>query len=126
MNEELVENLRDASQYMTGIVSTLKNWVPIPTLLIEAANTIEELSKKVDEWQEEACKWNNEYYYLLDNTPRWIPVTDHTPKYNGYYIVCDNDNDVFTAYFGNTTKNWWTEKTVTHWMPRPEPPKEET
>lgn len=103
--EELVNQLRHPWQY-NGLIAQLTN---------SAADAIEVLIEVIQ---------NHEFLESLIK-PCWIPVTDHTPKYSGYYLVCDNDNDVYTAYFGNTTKSWWTEKVVTHWMPRPDPVKEE-
>lgn len=68
MYDELIKRLREPCQYENCI------------LCQQAADAIEELSKKIDEWREEACKWNSEYYNLLDNMPCWIPVTEDTPS----------------------------------------------
>ncbi len=89
--------------------------------LQESADAIEALQKLTDA-QLDIIKQYQEQF----SKTRWIPVTDHTPKYSGYYLVCDTDEHVYTAWFGNTTKHWWTEGVVTHWMMRPEPPKKET
>ena len=109
MYEEQVKRLRYKASKLN-----YNGWVDTAVSLEEAADTIEKLIKVIQ---------NHNFLKSLIK-PYWIPVTDHTPKYSGYYLVCDNDDDVYTAYFGNTTKNWWTEKVVTYWMPRPEPPKE--
>lgn len=120
MNEELVENLRDASRYMAGTISTLKNWVPIPTLLTEAANVIEKRSK-----------------------PRWIPVTEALPESIDDDVLVTDGEGCAVGYWRPDAQAWdstdfgWLENrseppcgihTVTHWMPLPplpEPPKEE-
>lgn len=140
MYEELMGNLRDASQYMAGTVSTLKNWVPVPTLLTEAADAIEELFGKVEQ------------------SPRWIPVTEQLPEecegldwHEDLMIrftsvwCCDvktgtlevrnrlqgkmTGNEFLDQYTKDTdyhwSKSWWEP---THWMPivpLPQPPKEE-
>ena len=60
----------------------------------------------------------------------WISVKDRLPEedkevlaYNGAYMI-------IAAYATNPTKYWYTitgsvTRTITHWMPLPEPPKEE-
>lgn len=67
---------------------------------------------------------------------RWIPATERLPKYgdwvlgigpkNGYY-VCEYRGMSHFVYGGDSP--WFSAKgraiTVTHWMPLPEPPKEE-
>lgn len=83
-------------------------------------------------------------------TPKWIPVTEHLPEENGRYLTVmhrtvdqqycnylfDDDTEVrITRYYQGEWKvpqysqGWINEAitdTVTHWMPLPEPPKEET
>ena len=74
----------------------------------------------------------------MENTTRWIPVTEEPPLKvgddgyngylvyaNGYYEVADYTTDKFdnVPYFH---VNGEYEPDVTHWMPLPEPPKEET
>ena len=63
---------------------------------------------------------------------RWIPVTERLPENiaNRVLVVCERSNGVFYAHY---EKPFWinleTDKpfisTVTHWIPLPEPPKEE-
>ena len=62
---------------------------------------------------------------------RWIPVTERLPENiaNRVLVVCERSNGVFYAHY---EKPFWinleTDKpfisTVTHWIPLPEPPKE--
>ena len=81
----------------------------------------------------------------------WISVKDRLPDAAGYEcLVCAvnenyNQTHVFTAHTGYGEPGWWTGNThymsritspsdnrlhpalnVTHWMPLPEPPKEES
>ena len=87
---------------------------------------------------------------LLSND-NWISVKDRLPDAAGYeclvYAINENTNQphIFTAHTGYGEPGWWTgnvhymAKTknpsdnslhsalkVTHWMPLPEPPKEES
>ena len=80
----------------------------------------------------------------------WINVKDRLPDYAGYEcLVCAvneiyNQTHVFTAHTGYGEPGWWTSNVhymsrakspcdnslhpalkITHWMPLPEPPKEE-
>ena len=70
---------------------------------------------------------------LIDEQPTiggWISVEERLPEedkdvlaYNGAYMI-------IAAYATNPTKYWYTitgsvTRTITHWMPLPEPPKEE-
>ena len=81
---------------------------------------------------------------------KWIPVTERLPDIGGCYLVVvkykydfekeyNYDTDVATFHFGYESKyidgQWntyvdWDEGQqylhVTHWMPLPEPPKEES
>ena len=68
--------------------------------------------------------------------PRWIPVTERLPKYGDWvlgigpkrgYRVCEYRGITHFPYGGDIP--WFSAKgrsiTITHWMPLPEPPKEE-
>lgn len=101
-------------------------------LLTEAADAIEELSRE----NESLAKSVNEASEILRK--RWIPVTETPPRKvgddgynsylvyaNGYYEVADYTTDKL----GNVLcfhVNGEYEPDVTHFMPLPEPPKEET
>lgn len=106
--------------------------------MCESADAIEKLSKKVEEWQEEACKWNNEYYNLLDNTPDWIPMTERPPEEELAFYQCYTDAGMVVQCLWTNNRTglgplgeWgWRftdvppRQKVTHWMLLPEPPKE--
>jgi len=122
MYEELVKRLRYCAisdnqcsecKYHGGSPDGSKMCLDV--LMEDTADAIEELSK-----------------------PRWIPVTEEPPLKvgddgyngylvyaNGYYEVADYTIDKFdnAPYFH---VNGEYEPTVTHFMPLPEPPKEET
>ena len=105
---------------------------------LEAVNTILFDGKTIMQWIEEI------------KATRWISVKDRLPDVSGLYIVCCNDEgsyygegiwyasgvivcaDTYVDKNGRVTWNWCEGATeydldgiVTHWMPLPEPPKEE-
>ena len=68
--------------------------------------------------------------------PRWIPITERLPKYGDWvlgigkrkgYYVCEYRG---LSHFYSGDEPWFSSKgravNVTHWMPLPEPPKEDT
>lgn len=69
--------------------------------------------------------------YLIENgvtVQRWIPVTERVPKHMQPVLVCRNDGKVEQGY--KDVNDWWKvygtrTKKITHWMPLPEPPKED-
>ena len=94
---------------------------PGPCIVIQAANLLEAQQKRIAEL-EAALREQEER--------RWIPVTERLPDdsipstfylcyWNGYIRVCKywRARKVFELR-GKTVK-------VTHWMPLPEPPKED-
>ena len=125
MYDKLVKRLREPCQYENCV------------LCQDAADAIEELQQTAehykgcsDDWYKEAC----DYKAML---PRWIPVTERLPEerhpvlvtYLGYndklpksdmVAMCD-DGDWYWYYDESKCK-----VAITHWMPLPEPPKEET
>lgn len=133
--DELVKRLREPCPYENCV------------LCQQAADAIEELQKKVAEWQEDACKWNNEYYHLLDNKPRWISVEDALPEKNGRYLVRykrdivldytevhDDEARIMRFFVGDGWRYPFLcqpelrkaeQQTVTHWMALPGLPVEE-
>jgi len=65
-------------------------------------------------------------------SPRWIPVTERLPEEDGMYLVHGKwsasgrkvtDTCEFYVHDGYFRAAWNFD--VTHWMPLPEPPKEE-
>lgn len=88
-------------------------------LIKEAADAIEELQNKLNLWRQ-------------DKIRRWIPVSERLPEQNTRVIG-------FMAWKGITAieyqhGKWYSidhlqplpNEAVTHWMPLPEPPKEDT
>lgn len=78
--------------------------------------------------------------YLLDSgvtVQDWIPVTESLPGNEGTYLVYTERGSVYASHFytekrfasGYVREAQWSQRgtvKVTHWMPLPLPPKEET
>ena len=117
MHDELVKRLRaqaDAERYFVGE----------DMLYDKAADVIEELSTQFD-------NMNEENIALYGALPKWIPVTEELPESDTNVLVKSGsfvsvwslrEGDVYWedeySYFHDMCE-------VTHWMPIPEPPKEE-
>lgn len=116
MYDELVMRLRELSRefYLND------NDRDTETILVQASDAIEALSGKDT------------------NVPRWIPVTERKPKTDDIVIVAIHDDSGDTPYDVTNVGFfldvyplgvWVVENErcnyVTHWMPLPEPPKEE-
>ena len=78
----------------------------------------------------EACRMGME---ALERT-RWIPCSERLPEKNDQWVLClCVSGAIEVLKFDYTMWNWdaqypgrcYMENYVTHWMPLPEPPKEE-
>lgn len=125
MYDELIKRLRKTSMNL-GEMDT------VSVLLLDAANAIEELSKKM----ESAC-WGCKCEKIEQTS--WISVAERLPNCNGCYLVwrphffggeigmpsiCyfDGSNTWHDSYGVDFTRTLHPED-VTYWMPLPEPPK---
>ena len=127
MYDELVKRLRERSVFLFPHHGESRSYDA--DLMHEAADAIEELSKLVDE---SIPKDDAEIIIAEVAKPRWIPVTERLPEEHGWYLcavksffgkgsfvdACKYDGHYFVQD-GLATER------VTHWMPLPEPPKEE-
>lgn len=77
--------------------------------------------------------WQGAAEFAKENKPKWIPVMERLPEKEQCYLVVLNNRTVdFCFYtkrcgFGMYLAKKWegANDEVTHWMPLPEPPKEE-
>lgn len=133
MYEELIAKLRDHAEWYNEEIWAMP--ITIIADLSQAADAIEELSKgqkhlaeQVAKWQAEAVKGDCEAWLSEQDKPRWIPVTERLPEKEDEAVIVwekqgfalidwrhDNKWAVLDNNFG----------IATHWMPLPEPPKEE-
>lgn len=129
MYDELVKALRNMSKM--GV-----KYGMAAVKMQEAADTIEELSVLCASQSKDCSEAIAKYIDLWERQPHWIPVTERLPNPKDLVLVCNEFGGVHYGYFESnkrwyTANNWladaWTVMpNVTHWMPLPEPPKEET
>lgn len=100
-------------------------------LFREAADAIEELQKDLERskeyevfWEKEANEALKKFQVAVASKPRWIPVTERLPEKNTWVLA-------YCKYKGHVVdymdiNGLWSYGNITHWMPLPEPPKEDT
>ena len=118
MYEELVKELREPCPHENCVICQ------------KAADAIEDL--------EFACnRYEKDYKDLCAYLPKWIPVTERLPKYGTPVLAYGSRGGIFIAKYERARTEWdidywWKLNSSihvcnpTHWMPLPEPPKEET
>ena len=113
MYEELVKQLR-ASEAYGGEDAYM---------IGQAADAIEERCQQVDKFMEEAAR-------LYSKQPKWIPVKERLPDEDDEVLVVAvnvfNHDDRWVSIDWLYSGGWQQHEIVTHWMPLPTPPKEET
>lgn len=103
----------------------------------------EKMEKKMLDWQAVADEhweaYQHWFHNYMNDVPKWIPVTERLPEKRKYVLVRYKNNDMAVAcwFDGDEDILFWRAMTdegwcadcdtdPTHWMPLPEPPKEET
>ena len=132
MYDELVERLRFAvyEEDTDGIVRILE----------EAADAIEDLSMRLHGDEAAIAGMKREIERMVvAGKPNWIPVTERLPENQGPFLARYGFGDVSKEtgqffygvlyyFYADAAPHWQHESAgieVTHWMPLPEPPKEE-
>lgn len=119
MYEKLVKRLRKAAGPAIDFPDTLYD---------EAADAIEELSKLAEVNAKRAMKWAADAE-KAEETLRWIPVTERLPGRE--WVLCKCRANIYEVlslrdgYWYHDPQYQYMSGFVTHWMPLPEPPKEE-
>ena len=119
-NDQITKKLRDlyVAYKVTG------NMKP-GQILADAADAIEDLESKLSDLMDK--------YIKLAARTEWIPVTERLPKEDGMYLVHGKwsasgrkvtDTCEFFVHDGYFRASWNFD--VTHWMPIPQTPKEES
>lgn len=140
MYDELIKWLRDSEHQIDCCICDRDCCYPDgkvhgKCIIIEAADAIEELSMKLhgDEAAISGMKREIERMVVADK-PRWIPVTERLPEQGKRYLVIRFDEVTKTRFIDilwhDAHDLWWNrlykgQYNVTHWMPLPQPPKEE-
>lgn len=116
MYDKLVSRIRFACEIIEG---------PTADLLTEAADAIENASK--------AYQMMAEAYEAEVTKQGWIPVTERLPEVK-QEVLCACQAGIFEVlkYVNGINGPWYKDSRhvymsgfVTHWMPLPEPPKED-
>ena len=126
MYEELIKRLKDYYTARKGEIAELTE---------EAADAIEELVASVEGYKASTYVQFIEHghYTEMKFIPKWIPVTERLPDTCNPVLIClhwglDDYEITVGEYWGNSkgSPGWGIfDPYVTHWMPLPEPPKEE-
>ena len=123
-------------------------------IIIEAADAIEERDRHILTLQHEMMAEAESHTALverlskqnkkleevvktaIDLIPCWIPVTERLPEtIHEYVLCCDEKGGQFVGWIGEgrivsgkarAFQNGGKGRYITHWMPLPEPPKEES
>jgi len=124
MYEALISHLRECAKYDT------------------AENTFTEAADAIEEEDMAFRRLERDYKELCAHLPKWISVTEHLPKTRESILGKKSDKVIVAFRFNDGTQGtdtahtlngeWVFEdhitvvaRTITHWMPLPEPPKEE-
>lgn len=86
--------------------------------------TLNAAADAIEQLQTECQDWYKDYMDLLPT--RWYSVEECLPSEDGFTLIFTAHGHAGVCYF---TNGWWGgygEDGITHWMPLPTPPKEET
>ena len=137
MYEDLVKRLRKRS---VNLKEKFSRNAELLSELMQAADAIEELTATAESYKRSMEAWADEAARAHEMLPRWIPVTERFPEDDrqvlAYYGFDHGDGYLGMMFvqvldwFGHDPKPHFQHEglngmTVTHWMPLPEPPKEE-
>ena len=112
-HEEKLYTVRHMKKNISCLVYALSPYDAIDRVrAIDAANVMEELA--------------NNSPKLGNGFGEWIPVTERLPGKDTRVIVCASLPEGVHSDFIYEDGHWFVSIGVTHWMPIPEPPKEET
>lgn len=76
-----------------------------------------------DGWVETAIDYEKAADVIEEQSkPKWIPVTERFPESGKYVLAYSADDDLMAV----EERHKFEAFQITHWMPLPDPPKEET
>jgi hypothetical protein len=122
--EELIKRMRDSEHEIDCSLCDRDCCYPDGNvhgkcIIIEAADAIEEMSRLHEAQRQNLITLMNE-----EPEPKWIPVTERLPKEQETVLIWGEQGIILLNWLHD---NKWCccLGDVTHWMPLPEPPKEE-
>lgn len=140
MYDDLILRLRDAAKMSEALSVFLPHseGSAVAKLYNEAADAIEELTASVEgfEAQTNMVLDRDGNNTVIRFEPKWISVTERLPKFEGA-VLCMRKSSVYGVRpyqeilyvdefgFKNFDDIYLADGVVTHWMPLPQPPKEE-
>ncbi len=137
MYKELIKNLRRCAteEDSCRTCELNDNLFCANNLMKQAADAIEELSREYESVSKDLVE-SVELCRKLKK-PKWIPVTERLPENDDFVIVAIKDEHGDSPYvysdFGwyfDRAECWIVDTEqrtdITHWMPLPKPPEEET
>lgn len=130
MYDELVKDLREKAEFLAAAEPLhIKN--AFAETMKQAADAIEDLNKLVENSNK---AYKAVYQNLAVRIPRWISVEERLPEaecgdFSKNVLVTDGKYIAISSYFNcEEMEPYWCYTgigEITHWMPLPEPPKEE-
>lgn len=149
--DELVKELREKAKFLSTRAFELNTPNPYGIAFDKAADAIEELQRKVEDYETRLELPPEAQYAIdkhaddliarmdgmikaLDDKPKWIPVTEQLPNAEigdfskGVFVTDGQDVAISSWFNGDDFASYWSYTgigEVTHWMPLPTPPKED-
>lgn len=133
--QHLVERLRNRAAWINFPHHGEEHPTEDAKLMTDAADALEILLKRADEWETIAYGWQKACKGLQARMPRWTPVAerDKLPQSGSYLVAFKPTKDA--PYIVSISEiAWWKDRSgasdpfyqsgVTHWMPKPNPPED--
>lgn len=130
--EELLKALRENAEWAEGNIWEVP--IMLPDNLKQAADAIEELQAYADLYKELTEKGQTVARKLIDAYPKWISVEERLPEEGERVLILyelrGDEENISIGWLANGgfdcwDDSLWTMRSVTYWMPMPEPPKED-
>ena len=130
--KELIKELKKRADELAS--SVYNDDAKAAAILYKAADAIEELQQIAWHYEGVAKDYFNDFCYYLERISKWTPVTERLPDVFKHVLVNIpglNPNPTVQEAFREKNGLWYSNgfryeaDEITHWMPMPEPPKED-